>query len=182
MKKCASILFVIYLLISINITAQKQNIDSVLSFVELKNIHKVDAGVYRGSQPDDKTFKQLENTSIKEILNLRRYNSDNDEAKNTTLKLHHVKMRAEAINEDHLLNALKIIKNRDGDILIHCWHGSDRTGAVVAMYRIIYQNWTKEEAINELKNGEYGYHGIYRNIPKLINKIDIEEFKKKLEE
>ncbi len=158
-----------------------QSSDSILTEINIKNLHKVDSGVYRSKQPNKEQFIALENGGIREVLNLRRLHSDNKEAENTNLKLYHIKVRAEAIKEQHLLQVLKIIKNREGDILIHCHHGSDRTGAVIAMYRIVFQGWSKEEAINEMTNGGYGFHKIYSNIPKLIRKIDVENFKEQLD-
>lgn len=154
--------------------------DSILMVEGLENIHKVDNGVYRSEQPTPNEFKELEKVGIKEVLNLRRFNSDDDEAEDTDLVLHRIKSRAEALSEHQLLQAMKIIKNRKGNILIHCKHGSDRTGAVVATYRIVFQDWAKEDAINEMRDGGYGFHGIFANIPKLIEKIDVEEFKKKI--
>lgn len=67
------------------------------------------------------------------------YHSDYKPAKGTNLNLHWVKMRAGALTEEHLLKAFRVIRDREGAILIHCHHGSDRTGAIVAMYRILYQ-------------------------------------------
>lgn len=128
---------------------------SVLSFsqeaknyqnIKLDNFYKVDEGVYRSGQPTAKDFKALEAIGVTEILNLRRYHSDNKPARDTDLKLHWVKMRAGGLTEEHLLKALRVIRDRKGDILIHCHHGSDRTGAVVAMYRILYQGWTKKRS------------------------------------
>ncbi len=176
--KHISILFYICLFASIGISAQTADDKSLL--VGIDNMHKVDDGVYRSGQPDKEDFIKLEKAGITEVLNLRRYHSDDDEAEGTSIKLHRIKTRAEAVSEEQLLEAMRIIKNRKGDILIHCWHGSDRTGIVVAMYRIVFQEWTKEAAIDEMINGGYGYHKIYGNLPDLINKIDIEEFKKKV--
>jgi len=143
-------------------------------------MHKVDEGIYRSSQPDALQFKELEKLGFSEVLNLRMLRSDKRKAKDTSLILHHKRMMAETLCKNDLLRALRVIKNRKGKILIHCHHGSDRTGAVVAMYRIVFQNWTKESAIDEMKNGGYGFHTIYTNIPKLLNRIDIEKFRNKL--
>lgn len=172
------LIFTSFILLCTNIVAQSDNVKTPLP--DIKNLHKVDQGVYRCSQPNKEQFLELEKIGFKEILNLRRYHSDNKDAVDTQLVLHHIKIRAEAVNEKHLLKALSIIKKRKGAILIHCHHGSDRTGAVVAMYRIVFQGWTKQQAIEEMKNGGYGFHGIYQNIPKLIEKIDIDSFKEKL--
>lgn len=90
-------------------------------------------------------------------------------------------MEAGDIREDDVVKALKIIKSAEGPVLVHCWHGSDRTGLVCASYRIIFQNWTKQAALDELINGGYGYHkSIYKNIARWIEHADVEALKKKI--
>ena len=49
-------------------------------------------------------------------------------------------MNAGKVSQEQLIDALRIIKNRKGPVLLHCWHGSDRTGATVAAYRIVFNN------------------------------------------
>lgn len=41
-------------------------------------------------------------------------------------------------------------------VLIHCLHGEDRTGIVIAAYRIRYQNWSVENAIKDMYQN--GFH------------------------
>jgi len=85
-----------------------------------------------------------------------------------------LKFATGSITQDQLIEALAIIRDAKGPLLVHCWHGSDRTGAVIAAYRIVFQNWTKEQALDELKNGGFGYHAkIYPNIVDLINGLDV---------
>ena len=144
----------------------------------IENFYKVDNGIYRSGQPSTEAFKEMEQLGIKEILNLRNYHSNRDEAKGTNLKLNRVAMNAHDCEWDKLVEAMRIIKNRKGPIVIHCWHGSDRTGLIVALYRIVFQNWTKEDALDELENGGYGYHTIYGNIKTFLRSFDVEEFKK----
>ena len=98
---------------------------------KLNNLYKIDSGVYRSEQPSHSDFKALEKYGIGESLNLRNRHSDNDEATGTTVKLHRVKMKAHSVDEEQLITALRIIKNRKSPIVIHCHHGSDRTGAVL---------------------------------------------------
>ena len=179
MKKLIS-LFLLYFCVSLYMCVLAQEKTDISKLVELENMYKVDEGIFRSRQPDKEQFAELEKAGITEILNLRRLHSDEDDAKGTSLKLHWVKSNAEILREKHLLAALKIIKDRKGNLLVHCKHGSDRTGAVIAMYRIVFQDWTKEQAIDEMKNGGFGFHRIYFNISRLIMNIDVEEFKKKL--
>ena len=81
---------------------------------------------------------------IKTIFNLRQYHSDNNETKGADLQLYHANMNTRCINDQHVIEALKIIRDASTPVLVHCWHGSDRTGLMVAMYPIVFQNWTKD--------------------------------------
>jgi tyrosine-protein phosphatase SIW14 len=41
-------------------------------------------------------------------------------------------------------------------IFVHCQHGQDRTGVIVALYRIFYEQWTPQAAHDEMMN--MGFH------------------------
>lgn len=142
----------------------------------LKNFYKLDDKVYRSAQPNAKGFKELKTLGIRNVLSFRDYHSD-DDGEVLGLNLYRIQMEAGDITAEQVVEALRIIKHADGPILIHCWHGSDRTGMVSALYRIVFQGWSKEEAINELMHGGYGYHSLYKNIPEFIQKADIEEIR-----
>ena len=146
----------------------------------LSNWHQLDQKVYRSSQPDRKGFQDAVKLGVKNVLNLRDNHSDDSEARGLKIKTYRVEMEADDVIEGDVIAALKIIKNSDGPVLIHCWHGSDRTGLLCAMYRIVFQNWTKESATDELVNGGFGYHEIYKNITKWIKDTDVEAVKKKV--
>ena len=89
-------------------------------------------------------------------------------------------MDASNIKDDEVIEALKIMRKAKKPILIHCKHGADRTGVMCAMYRIIEQGWSKQEALDELLNGGYGFHTVFKNIPEYIKNVDIEKIKSKL--
>lgn len=147
----------------------------------LDNFYKVDNNLYRSEQPDGDDFTALSKLGIKEILNLREYHGDEDAAENQ-FTVHRVAMEAGSVTEEQLLAALTRIKNRKAPLLIHCWHGSDRTGVTVAAYRLVFQNWSKQQAIDEMVNGGYGYHGsVYPNLVELINQLDVAKIKQQLQ-
>lgn len=148
----------------------------------LTNLHSVDTDVYRSDQPSSVDFKALEQLGIKEVLNLRNFFTDDKKASETSLVLHHLPMHAHTVSETKLIEALRIIKNRKGPILIHCFHGADRTGAVVAMYRMVMQGVPKEEAIREMKQGGYGHHNIFFNITRTLENIDVEKVRAELDQ
>ena len=146
-----------------------------LSVIEtdMDNLYWVDEGIYRSEQPNSKNLSSLSKLGVKEILNLREFHGDH-EAKKKKFTVHRLKMATGSVTEEQILKALRIIKNRNAPILIHCWHGSDRTGVTIAAYRIIFQNWTKAQAIDEMVHGNYGYHGtFYANLLELLKKMDV---------
>ncbi len=138
----------------------------------LKNWYKVDFHLYRSEQPNKSEFIMLRNYGVAAVLTLRDHHSDEKMAKGSHLKLYSYRLSTRKMGYSDLVRILKIIHNEKSPILVHCWHGSDRTGAVVAAYRIAYHNWTKEEALDELLHGGFGYHAVFKNIPDLILSID----------
>ena len=79
------------------------------------------------------------------------------------------------------MKALKIIQAAEKPVLLHCWHGSDRTGAISAAYRIVFEDWEKEKAIEELRKKEFGYHeNWYPNVLSLLRNLDTPKLRKEL--
>ena len=114
------------------------------------------------------------------VLNLRCYHTDTKEAQGTSLILHHLPTRATLLRLDDLVTAMQIIRDRKGPLLFHCWHGSDRTGAVAAMYRMVFQHVPKQHAIDEMVEGIFGFHMIFDNIIDTIDEADIEHIRQEL--
>jgi tyrosine-protein phosphatase SIW14 len=146
----------------------------------LKNWYKVDADVYRSEQPTRKGFKEIRDKGIKTVINLRYGYSEAALVEGLDLVLIEIGMTAWEFTDNDILRALKAIESAPKPVLIHCQHGSDRTGVVVAMYRIVFLNWPKEEALAEMKRGGFGFHWIYLNIPAFIKRVDVARFKERL--
>ena len=181
MKRRILLSLLLGIIFSLSVFSQNLKAEKIiLPGSELANLYKIDVGVYRSEQPSSADFKALEKYGIKETLNLRNRHRDDDEAKGIAVKLNRGKMKAHSVSEEQLIRALRIIKNRKAPIVIHCHHGSDRTGAVCALYRIVFQNVSKEDAIREMTEGGFGFHRIYKNIIRRIREADIERIKKEV--
>jgi len=122
------------------------------------NLHQVDQKLYRSEQPSRQGMNYLSGIGINTILNLRHIRSDKNEAKNTKLTLAQVHINTWTMTYDEVVAALKVIRSAKKPVLVHCKHGSDRTGCVVAAYRMVFDNWSKQKAIEEFLQPEYGYH------------------------
>lgn len=145
------------------------------------NYHQVSPELFRSSQPSAAQMQTLEQQGIKTVLNLRQWNDDNSEAKGTGLVLRRVAINAAVINDDVVVSALREIRFALKPVLVHCWHGSDRTGLVVAMYRLVFENADKPAVLAELRKPEHGYHeNYYAGIARYIGDVDVSKIRQRV--
>jgi len=144
----------------------------------LPNLHKISDDLYRGAQPTAKGMKQLEKLGVKTIVNLRIIHSDSDEIKGTGLAYEHINMTTLNVEDKDVVRFLRIVTDSSRTpVFAHCQYGADRTGTMCAIYRIAAQGWSKENAIEEMTKGGFGFHSIWQNLPDYINKMNIVEIK-----
>ncbi len=144
-----------------------------VSSINLLNWYKLNADVYRSEQPSRAGFQEIRDLGIKTILNLRDKHTDAPLLEGFGFDLIEVPMTAGNFTEGDIVKALKAIHEARKPVLVHCQRGADRTGVVIAMYRLVFEGWTKEDAIDELLHGGYGFNRIwYGNIPKYIRTSD----------
>jgi protein tyrosine/serine phosphatase len=146
------------------------------------NLHEVTDYLYRSEQPTAEGMKNLERLGIKTIINLRPLYSDSDRIKGTGLRAEELSVKAWHIEDVDVVRVLRIIRKRgNGPFLIHCSYGADRVGVMIAMFRVVEQGWTKEDAIQEMVNGGYGFHPLWFLIPAYVKHADVERIRKQVE-
>jgi protein tyrosine/serine phosphatase len=137
------------------------------------NLHRLSPTLYRSEQPTALGMKNLEKLGIRTVINLRHFNHDDDEVKGTSLRTERVKILTWRIGDRHVIEVMRMLKKTEnGPFLIHCQHGADRTGLMSAMYRILEQGWTPDDALKELVDGGYGYHSMWKNIVRYVRSVD----------
>ena len=138
----------------------------------LQNFYRVDSQVYRSAQPDRDGMRELEGKGIHTVLDLRYWHHDEKIARDTNLTILHLPMMANDIDEKALRQAVALIRQAEKPVLVHCRYGADRTGAVIAAYRILEQGWSNEDAIEEMMRGGYGHHYLlFPNIRDTVTKL-----------
>jgi protein tyrosine phosphatase (PTP) superfamily phosphohydrolase (DUF442 family) len=138
------------------------------------NLHKISDTLYRSAQPSAQGMKNLKQMGIETIVNLRSFHSDRAAIGNTGLGYEHIYMKTWHPEHEDVVRFLQIVTNpKRAPVLVHCQHGADRTGAMSAIYRVAAQGWTKEEAIREMTEGEFGFHEIWIHLPGWIADLDI---------
>lgn len=150
------------------------------------NLYRIDDKLYRSEQPVTDDGDTIEKLGIKSVINLRYFDrNDNDtHLKNHGLTLLNRPLRSWRIKPEDIAQTLYLIEKQQqqGAVLIHCYHGADRTGLISGMYRIIYQGWTVADAKEEMLHGPYGYHSIWKNIANLFTEKTVKQVRQHLAE
>jgi tyrosine-protein phosphatase SIW14 len=132
-------------------------------YTELPNFHQVNDQVYRGAQPKEGGLQKLKQLGIKTIINLRdddgRARAEETEAQAAGIRYFNIPMGnfgAPADKTvDQVLALLSATENQP--VFVHCKRGSDRTGTIIAIYRIEHDGWTSEKAKAEAKRYGIGF-------------------------
>jgi protein tyrosine/serine phosphatase len=149
-----------------------------ISLEGVPNLHRISPTLYRSEQPTALGMKNLEKLGIRTVINLRYFNDDEDEVKGTSLRTERTKILTWHIGDKHVVEVMSLLKNaQNGPFLIHCQHGADRTGLMTAMYRVLEQGWTPDDALKELTDGGFGYHSMWKNIIKYVRTADVDALK-----
>jgi protein tyrosine/serine phosphatase len=140
------------------------------------NLHRVEDNLFRSAQPNGLGFKNLAATlGVRTVVSLRAFNPDEALAAGVDLQLVRYPIHTWNIRRAYVVAALQTLRraSRAAPVLLHCQHGADRTGLVSALYRILYQDWDKAAALDEMQNGRFGYHAVWGNIPRFIRRVDV---------
>ena len=115
---------------------------------------------------------------IETVVSLRSFHSDRDEIGETGLGYEHIYMKAWHPERKEVVRFLQIVTApKRTPVLVHCLHGADRTGTMCAVYRIVVQGWTKEEALREMTEGGFDFHPVFDNLPEWIEELDVKSLK-----
>ncbi len=129
----------------------------------LSNFAQINANLYRGAQPSEAGVKELAQIGVKTIINLRGADEHSKAeeiwARNAGIKV--ISFDLSNWFEPKTSEIEKIIADieRTGNqpVFVHCKRGADRTGTVIAVYRITHDNWTAQRANDEAKTYGFGW-------------------------
>lgn len=156
----------------------------------LPNLHRVNATLYRSAQPSHEGFAFLSeqlsldhaDSPIKTVVSLRLSDGDAPHVAATSpLRLEQIRFKPWRPTNEDVVKFLRIATTPAlQPVLVHCKHGSDRTGVMVAIYRVAYEGWTKEQATSEMVGGGFGFHPIWRSLLRYLNALDVDAIKQEV--
>lgn len=126
----------------------------------LPRFDRVDSGVYRSAQPSgDQLRKLMTQYGIRTVLKL---NTGVDAAPTGVTVLSHPLSVMKEPTVKELEAILEAIENSPKPVLIHCTHGEDRTGLIVALYRMRRGTTTETAYADMVRHGFHPYPGVWR--------------------
>ena len=142
------------------------------------NLHQMTPTLYRSALPDSTALPVLQNLKIGTVINFLS-ESDAPWLKTSDIKQVQLTYRTNHVDDADVLAALRAIQEAEtqGPVLMHCKHGSDRTGLMAAMYRVVIQGWSKEDALNEMTLGGYGSSSGFKDGVRYMMKADIDKLR-----
>ena len=125
----------------------------------ITNCARVNDSVYRGAQPNGEGIKSLARLGVRTIINLRMTNDIwfAEEAEARAMGITYTNVPMSGIGrptDEQVAKVLLIIETSTAPVFVHCQHGADRTGTIIACYRIQHDKWPSKQALQEAK--EYG--------------------------
>lgn len=131
---------------------------AVIDAPGVPNFHKINEQVYRGAQPTPEGFSSLAKLGVKVVVDLRGKDEHREVEREIVeadgMKYVNLPMKGMATPADEQVAKVMLLleDSAAGPVFVHCQRGADRTGAVMAIYRIQHDHWSNSDALKEAKS------------------------------
>ena len=142
------------------------------------NLFQMSPTLYRSALPDSGAVPLLKNLKVATVIT---FLPESDQNWLSDSDIHQVQLpyRTNHVDDADVLKTLRAIQaaEANGPVLLHCKHGSDRTGLMAAMYRVVVQGWSKEDALSEMTQGGFGESGHFRDSVRYVMQADADKLR-----
>lgn len=139
-----------------------------LPVTHIRNFDRVNDHIYRSGELSTVGLQELGAMGIKRVIDLREKGAatafEKEALEKLGIKYTNIPFAAlSAPTDGQVQSVLKLLTNNDpSPILLHCRRGKDRTGTVIACYRIQHDGWDNRRALAEAK--EHGMSSMERGM------------------
>ena len=141
----------------------------------LSGVGRVAPGIFRGAQPEPEGYATLKAMGVRTVVNLRARHGERDAVEAAGMRYVEIPMsflkKADPAEVRKTLSVMTDPANQP--VFVHCSVGTDRTGVVVAVYRMEVDGWSKAEAEAEME--AFGFHWIWFQLKKTVTEWRVGE-------
>jgi protein tyrosine phosphatase (PTP) superfamily phosphohydrolase (DUF442 family) len=125
------------------------------------NAFQVNASLFRGAQPSAAGLAELAKLGVTIVVNLRERGPEVEAERKQVeaLGLRYMSIPVGGWSPPTMKQVarfLKLLRSSSGEkIFVHCHRGRDRTGVMIAAWRIAERHWTARQAIREMKSAGF---------------------------
>jgi len=138
------------------------------------NFYEVSPTLFRGGKPSGAGFGHLRAMGVTTVVDLGCRFWKTDTYRHPSLRYVNIPFYTWAARDEQVAAFLRIAATADGPVFVHCRRGADRTGFMVACYRVAVQGWSREAAIAEMTSGGFGFDPQYKNLVAYIRTRDFD--------
>jgi protein tyrosine phosphatase (PTP) superfamily phosphohydrolase (DUF442 family) len=126
----------------------------------INNFDTVSQDFWRGAAPSSQGLEELANMGVKTIIDLRMAGSgvseEAQQAQRLGLNFHHIPLIYKRPSDLQIAQFLNIINDpAKQPVYVHCRFGSDRTGTMVGVFRVVNQHWQFKETYDEMRQHHF---------------------------
>ena len=137
-----------------------------LHLAGIPNAGKVTDVLYRGAQPKEVGLSELKMLGITTIVDLRGEDREKvawerKHAESLGMRFVHIPVSGwSPPSDEQIVQFLSLFRSQPGQkVFVHCRFGDDRTGVFTAAYRIAIDEWSPEQAMQEMYF--FGFNGFW---------------------
>jgi uncharacterized protein (TIGR01244 family) len=146
---------------------------------DLPNLYQVSPVLLRGAQPALEGFAALKALGVRTVINVRAGRHEGEACERAGLRYVEIPMRAWRVDERDVVRFLEVIGSADhAPVFVHCRRGADRTGMLVAVYRVAVEGWSKEDALAEMTRGPYGFNPAWTKLVRFVEDMDVDRLRR----
>lgn len=130
-----------------------------ISLAGVPNAGEVTSTLYRGAQPTADGFRELKKMGVAIVVDLRLTGRGKERQAVEANGMEYVSIPWHCYfpKDKVMARFLAVLRENQGKkIFVHCRYGDDRTGMMVAVYRMADEGWTPDEARKEMN--VFGFH------------------------
>jgi protein-tyrosine phosphatase len=126
-------------------------------------LYRVDDNVFRGLQPTRQDIATLASSGIRTVLDLRgaldHKGWERQAVEAAGMRYIRVGMSGFFAPSDRQIDKILAVLDDPtlGPIFVHCRRGADRSGVVIACYRITHDHWTNGQAMAEARQQGFSH-------------------------